>query len=299
MTIGYLIQSFNDHETLKYLVKLLLEDKTSQVFIHIDKKSDILLFYIDEERVHFIEKREFVSWAGYSQTRLVFNLIEYALNFPTKCDYYCFISESCYPVFAGEKLKGKICEAKNIILSATVNEKDKIEKYWFFDFHVKSPFINKVLHHSINCFTGMLYKFNLFKKEPYTYIDGKKAEIFASSTHFRLSYDEIKYVYDVYENNDELRKYLQYSFASQELVVATIIGNSEYRDDCVIQDKYTSYADLCSLHYLRYDGPRVNVLHEEDYENIVKSGKPFIRKIKVDDPSSARLIEKLEKRKVR
>ena len=122
MTIGYLIQSFKEFETLKFLVQLLLQDETSEIFIHLDKNSNINLFYIEDKRVHFIEKRELVSWGGYSQSKLLFNLIEYVLQYPVKFDYYCFLTESCYPVYSGETLKKKIVEAKNIILSATINQ---------------------------------------------------------------------------------------------------------------------------------------------------------------------------------
>ena len=94
MKIGYLIQAFKEHETLKFLVNILLKDVFAEVFIHLDKKSDINLFYIDDKRVHFIEKREFVSWGGFSQTKLLFNLVEYVLAYPIKFDYYCFLTES-------------------------------------------------------------------------------------------------------------------------------------------------------------------------------------------------------------
>ena len=297
MKIGYLIQAFKEHETLKFLVNILLKDVFAEVFIHLDKKSDINLFYIDDKRVHFIEKREFVSWGGFSQTKLLFNLVEYVLAYPIKFDYYCFLTESCYPVYSGEQLKEKISESKNIILSATINQKRKIERYWFFDFHVKNLFIHKALSSTINKVSKILYNLKLLRKKPYTYVDGRKAQVFSSSSYFRLSFDEMKYVWRVYKNNSELRKYFKHSFVSQELIIATILGNSKFISDCIIREKYTCYADLCAMHYLRYVGPNVNVLLETDYDEIIESGKPFIRKIQVENPSSAKLIEKLEARK--
>lgn len=290
--IAYLIQAYADNNAFKQLVHVLLDMNNCHIFVHLDAKSNMDDFFIKDERVHFIEQREFVSWAGYAQGKLIFNLIEAALKFPLKFQYYSFLSESDYPVYTGKQLVDKMVVAKSVLLNCTKEQKNKIERYWFYDFNVKSPKINKVISKLVNLLFGLLYKMRICKKDNQVTIDGKKVDVYCSGPFWCYNFKQLEYINNVYKRNSEFQKYFKHSFASCELMVSTIIGNSQYKDECEFVEKYINLNQLSSMCFFKYTGPRVDVLTIEDYDDIIASGKPFIRKVNAN--KSAELLVKLK-----
>lgn len=280
MQIAYLIQAYSDSYALKNLVDILLEMDNCEIFIHLDAKSDIKSFIIKDKRVHFINNREYVSWAGYAQGKLIFNLIESALKYEKKFDYYCFLSESDFPVFYGNKLIERLKKSKTILLDCSLYQPQKIERYWFYDFNISSPTINKIVSKTVNTFFGFLYYTKILKKKKFVNINGTPCHIFVSGPFWCLNYEIISYVYDTFEKNQKLQKYFRHSFAPCELMVSTILGNSPYKTSCHFVDEYINLNNLSDICYFCYTGPRVNVLNESNYNEVMSSGKPFIRKVK-------------------
>lgn len=291
--IAYLIQAYSDCLALKSLVKSLLNMNNCEVFIHLDIKSDIKDFWIEDERVHFIENRELVSWAGYAQGKLIFNLIDYALKYAKKFDYYCFLSESDFPVFYGEKLTERIKNSKMILMDCTINQREKIERYWFYDFNIKSPKANKILSKLVNGIFGLLYYFKIIKKDCVVNLNGIKCHVFVSSPFWCLDYETILYINNTFNRNKQFQNYFKHSFAPCELMISTIIGNSQYNKLCEFVDEYINLNNLSDICYFNYTGPRVDILNEDNYDEISKSGKPFIRKVKKG--YSDKLIKMIEK----
>lgn len=290
--IAYLIQAYADSEALIELISILLNMENCHIFVHLDKKSDISKFYVKDDRVHYINKREFVSWAGYKQGKLIFNLIEAALEFPEKFEQYCFLSESDFPVYSGEELIKKIEEAKPIFINCSVLQREKVERYWFYDFGIKSVKMNKVISKLINAIFGFLYKIRICRKPSTVKLDGVQVDIYCSGPFWSYNYEQIKYIDKVYKTNKSFRKYFKSSFAACELMVSTIIANSKYSDICKIADEYINLNEISSLCYFKYTGSRVNVLTCEDYSDIMSSKKPFIRKVKKG--ISDKLVEKIK-----
>jgi hypothetical protein len=173
-----------------------------------------------------------------------------------------------------------------------VAQKNKVERYWFYDFHVKSPKVNKALSKVMNGIFGFLYKVNICKKDKQVLIDGKKVDVFCSGPFWRYDYEQLNYINDVYQRNKDFQTYFKHSFAPCELMVSTIIGNSGYKDDCEFVEKYINLNQLSAMCFFKYTGSRVDVLTLEDYDDIIASGKPFIRK--VSQIKSVDLIDKLK-----
>lgn len=278
--IAYLIQAYSDSYALKNLVDTLLNMNNCEIFIHLDAKSDMEKFIIDDKRVHFISNREYVSWAGYAQGKLIFNLIEAALKYEKKFDYYCFLSESDFPILYGSELVERIAKSRTVLMDCSVNHPQKIERYWFYDFNIDSPKINKIVSKIVNAFFGGLYYIKILRKNKFVKIDGKMCHVYASGPFWCLDYETISYINDTFNRNKEFQKYFKHSFASCELMVSTILGNSPYSKSCDFVNEYINLNHLSDICYFCYTGPRVNVLNESNYNEIIKSGKPFIRKVK-------------------
>ena len=96
--IAYLILAHNDPKHLNKLVKEL--DYNSDIYIHIDKKSDIDSFKlnVNEGNVFFIKDRVSIDWADISMINAQMNLIDEVLKQPEKYTHAIFLSGSCFPV---------------------------------------------------------------------------------------------------------------------------------------------------------------------------------------------------------
>lgn len=280
LQIAYLIQAYTDSYALKNLANTLLNMNNCEIFIHLDAKSDIKKFIIEDERVHFINNREYVSWAGYAQGKLIFNLIEEALKYGKKFEYYCFLSESDFPVLYGKRLVQRLKNSRTILMDCSVHHPQKIERYWFYDFNISSPKVNKIVSKVVNTFFGLLYHAKILKKNNLVNINGKLCHVYTSGPFWCLNYEIISYINDTFNKNKKFQKYFRHSFASCELMIATILGNSPYCKSCDFVEEYINLNHLSDICYFCYTGPRVNVLDERNYDEIIQSGKPFIRKVK-------------------
>ncbi len=292
--IAYLIQAYADADAFKHLIKTLVNMGNCHVFVHLDKKTEQSKFDVDNARVHFIKEREFVSWAGYKQGKLMFNLMDEVLKYPIKFQLYCFISESDFPIYSGEKLVEKIRESKPIMINCSKLQPHKVERYWFYDYGIKSPKMNKAVSKITNGIFGVLYRLHICKKCNKVMLNGKKVDIYCSGPFWQYDYQQLMYIYETYKNNKEFQKYFKTSFASCELMVQTIIANSQYADECQVMDRYINLNALSSLCFFKYTGPRVDVLTEEDYEEVIMADKPFIRKVHMR--KSRNLIDKIVSR---
>lgn len=291
--IAYLIQAYSDSYALKNLVYTLLKMNNCEVFIHVDAKSNMEKFLIKDSRVHFIRNREYVSWAGYAQGKLIFNLIEEAIKFEKNFKYYCFLSESDFPVLYGNKLMERIKDSKMVLMDCSIYQPQKIERFWFYDFNISSFKINKIVSKIINSFSGVLYHLKILRKKKVVNINGKLCHVYTSGPFWCLNHEIVSYLNDTFKKNKNFQKYFKHSFASCELMVATIIGNSPYSKECNFVNEYINLNHLSDICYFSYTGPRVDALNEKNYDEIIKSGKPFIRKVK--KPYSDKLIKLIEK----
>ena len=115
--IAYLIIAHTDPEHLKVLVSELT--KNADVFIHINKRSDIKPFiktFADFQAIHkvkFIEKRYRVHWGGYSILKATFELLDNALS-TENYDRIILLTGQDYPVKSSTELTDFFTKNKNI-----------------------------------------------------------------------------------------------------------------------------------------------------------------------------------------
>lgn len=105
-----------------------------------------------------------------------------------------------------------------------------------------------------------------------------------------------RYVLEEMNNNVALMKYFKTAYAPDELLIPTIVYNSHFVNNAVPNVKGLDFQLLTPLHYLKYED-YVWSWDEKAYNDIVKSGKMFVRKLV--SGKSERLIEMLEERKMK
>ena len=112
---------------------------------------------------------------------------------------------------------------------------------------------------------------------------------FAPQWH-ALSGDFVKYMLDILRRNPQIHNYFKHSFAPDEMLIPTILFNSEYSNYATTFSIKQHYNDMAVTHYLNY-GAKVQIFNEKNYGEIINSKKMFIRK--VASGKSEKLIDML------
>lgn len=291
MKIAFLILAHTDVDQLKRLCVKLVD--YGNLYIHIDKKTNKdFVFQINDyissnglgHNVKIINKRINVTWGGFSQVSALMRLLEVSLDEKEpKYDRFFIISGLCYPLFSQKKLN-TFCEEKrnlelitayNISRGNDIKQKQRVTLFHFFR-NINLPH-KSLLRRGIVGGSKLLIKNLYFRKKPYLIINGKRLDVYGSSSWIGLTDDCCKYVFDQLVHNKKLVRYFKTSYASDELVVATIVMNSEYRNRAFHIDSY-EFDKLSMLHFLHYTD-HIWTYDENDFEALIKSGKPFVRKL--------------------
>lgn len=75
----------------------------------------------------------------------------------------------------------------------------------------------------------------------------------------------------------DIRAYFKTVYAPDELCVPTVVMNSKFRRNAIKVDNL-SFQGVTPLHYLNYVGS-IWIYDENDFDDIVGSGKMFVRKV--------------------
>ena len=301
MKIAYIISAYTDPQNLKRLVEAL---GSQSFFIHVDKNVDEHQFkqvLNTCKNVHFIKDRVAVAWGGVTQVWYQCKMLQ-EVRCTGPYDRVVCITGTDYPVMSIKEIEDNFLKNPEMeFLCAEVvtgNQKlnQKVTRYWKFDF----PFCNKKLSRLArgicNRIVGKtLWTVGIRKHDYFDYSSDSRWAIYFGSDYWALTYKCAMSVLDSLENNQDLMAYFSTAYAPSELVIPTIVCNSEYREN--VQKIYKTeqpYGKLCALHYLIYD-KTVRVMTENNYDDILQSGKMFFRKAKTGE--SDKLIQLLTKKR--
>ncbi len=309
MNIAYLISAYKDPVQLKNLVEFLRGDGT-HFYIHIDKKVDISPFQkllpeykTSNESLTYLKIRVPVYWGGFSQIRYQKMLIGTALNSGIDFKRYVIITGQDFPLVSREKIIKDFSENKekeyltglnfsNLSKKYDVNQSqlEKITLYHFFrDFY---PFSQRLCF-ILSSIMRKIMKLLPIRKKPYLLIKGKKWDVYMSSSYMAITAPCAKNVYNKM-NDKNIVRYFRYSFVPEELMIPTIIFNSEFasKAEILITDKYPGLKYLSALTYFNYN-KCIEIFTEKNYEELVASKKLFARKFSSDESSG--LMKKISK----
>lgn len=299
--LAFMILAHTDFDQLIRLCEKLVD--YGDIYIHVDKRTDDdyvsrLHTYISTTNVSHVIKlinhRINVTWGGYSQVRAIMTLVEATLyGSKRKYDRVFLISGLCYPLSSPEKMR-RYCEenqyqeylsAINITQGDDMRQKRRVILYLFFrDINLPhKSFIRKGIIGGSRLLLRCLH----FRKRPYLIVNNTRWDVYKSAEWVGLTDVCWRYVYDQLKQYNEIRNYFQTSYAPDELVIATIVMNSEFGRQAHLS-RSRRLEDLSMLHYLRYTD-HIWTYDEKDFEKLINSGKPFVRKLM--SGKSEKLIE--------
>lgn len=282
MKHAFLIIAHNNPFTLKTLVTLL-DYKDNDLFIHIDKKTNIEVFKnikCNYSKLIFLSNRKDVRWGDFSQIECEIELYQYAYNYG-KYEYYHLLSGVDLPIKTNKyihdffsKNKGK--EFIGINNSYTV-QKDIYNKALLY--HILTRYYKNYKLALIidNAFIKMqsLFKFHRHK----FYSCYQKGANWASLSEECVSY--------LLNKRNEIYKNFKHTKCADEIYKQTIIINSHFKENIYsLDDEYISnQREIDWQRGTPYE-------HKETDFNILKnSSKIFARKFSDNNKKIIMLIK--------
>ena len=282
------------HTDVDQLIRLCIKlVDYGDVYIHVDKKTDNtyldhLTNYIESHdlcrKINVLKDRCYITWGGYSSVNAITKLLEFTLN-NNECSYdrIFFISGLCYPLLSPSKLfdfcdKNKDKEllmAYNISRGNNSRQLEKVTLYHFFrNIHLPHK---SIVRRGIIGGTKLLLKYLQFRKKPYLIVNKSRWDVFFSAEWVSLTDSCWRFVLENLQHNKSLVSYFQHTYCADEMIIATIVMNSEYgKNAFTSQEPYIE--NLSMLHYLHYTD-HIWTYDENDFEELMRSGKPFVRKL--------------------
>jgi len=199
-----------------------LSSEDSSFFIHIDRKSNIEQFSgIGGENVLFSEKRIPVYWGEFSQVEAIILLLRQAMERPDGYNYFVLLSGSDYPLRSGQYIHAFLEESRGLD---------------FIDL-VKMPAPGKPIsrintlrfqsHMPIRRFAvRALAKAGMAQRDYRKYLGS--LEPYSGGTWWCLTRDACQYILDFIEQNPHVTTFFQDTFAPDEALFHTILGNSPF-----------------------------------------------------------------------
>ena len=201
---------------------------------------------------------------------------------------YLLYSPERFRRFCEEHRDTEFVYGYNITKSGNKRQLSRIVLYHFFrDIPLSHT---SFLRRAVVGGSMLLLKYLGIRKRPYIIVNGRKWDIYYGSQWVSLTGGCAKYVLHEMNTNKVLEKYLSTAYAPDEIVVSTIVFNSKFASHAIPGDT-PGLEHLTPLHYLHYTD-RIWTYDEHDFDEIMKSGKMFVRKLV--SPESDRLVEMIE-----
>lgn len=278
MRIAHLILTHKNPAQLERLIGAL-SHPAFDCYIHVDKKTDITPFrYLAEkENVYFLADRAPIYWAGYGTISATLKGFRTILDNPAY-DYINVISAQDFPLTSAENIYRHLCDHEGAEFITCENITDqwpaaahRVHKYHLINWRIPGK-------HRLERLVNRLMGPRKFPLEDFTVV--------GRSNWFTITREAAAYVLAFLKQHPEVDRFFWYSWGADELIFATILYNSHFRDkirDCLI---YVDWRGQTEGH------PRI--LLTKDLPDMLASGKLFARKL--DMNVDAELFGLLEKR---
>ncbi|MDQ0572174.1 hypothetical protein QFZ42_004008 [Variovorax paradoxus] len=258
-------------------VKRLLQRLVSvgRCFVHVDAKSDLSAFRIEDSRVSYLHERVDVRWGAVSQIDATLRLMRAAL---AKCDasqvsHFVLLSGNCYPVRPLEEFRAYSQShagtnfIKLIPLASTRKLQERVRHFWFYqDLPVDGRKFTLVrLARGLLQFAGKL---------------GRRSLPLFPQWHFgsqwwALNPEAVRYLIS-YPFETSVKRFLRFSKAPDEIYFHTLLANSPLRHS-VEPVTGRGVWDAANLHLI--DPSLSRWFHASDLEEIIASDRWFVRKV--------------------
>ena len=284
MKVATIITAFKLPVQLERMLKAM-EHPDFYFFIHIDKKMDIKEFeYLGSlPRVTFIKERIRCNWGGFSFIKAYLTALEEVLSSGQAFDFYSLMSGQDYPLKPMQQISDFFTanRGKNFISYDEDHKKDwwehavtRFELYHLTDLRFKGKYLLQKIINQLSPKRKFPLPVKLYGS--------------SDSSWWTLTAESAKYLINFWHKEIELFKFMRYTWAPDEFLIATIIMNSPNKDS-VVND---------NLRLITWEDGSANpiIYKEEHFDLLIRSDKLFARKfdLTVDEKILMRLDSYLQ-----
>ena len=284
---AYLILAHNEIEIFRTLIRMI-DDERNDIYVHIDKKSDINKFKevrTSYSKIYFSERID-IRWGDISQVKAELILMEAAVK-EERYLYYHIISGVDLPVNTQNYIH-KVCEDSvgiSYVGFSKGKESDKeIKKrtmtYKFFTKYSHSKvFVISSFFSWLQAVVGIKRKYDLAQ-------DNSKTVIKMGCNWCSLTDEALQYIL---LNKIRILKEFKWTVCCDELFIQTILYNSDFKNKIYKVDSDDDY-EMCMR---EIDWKRGNpyIWRFEDYDHLMNSKRFFARKFSSSDMRIVKAIE--------
>jgi hypothetical protein len=224
MKVAFLLLAHKEPAFVARLVRLLGRDG-DEVFIHIDKTSDLAAFEREIKPlgkfVHFIAKRYPVEWAGFTMVQATNALIEAAVQ-RGGFDYFYLLSGQCLPLRPLSWLKQKLKEGKDYIdlvpMPQATKPMHRLHRRVVRSKRIGLRWRGRMLAEAMLNLLPVPDFEKTFHMAP-----------FAGSQWWCLSRDTIEHIRNYVRGNPRYNRYMFFTHCSDEMYYHTIVANGPHR----------------------------------------------------------------------
>ncbi len=279
--VAYLILVHQDPTHFWRLVRSL--DGNADFYVHLDAKTDDAPF-LDRalpENVRFVERRVAVYWAGFSMVRATLSLIEAALGSGREYSHLVLLSGADYPIKRASAIENHLCSQPAHEFIKFIDMRNSPDHYMkqIDTMHFKDPVLSTRGSAMQFADKGLRKLGNLSEtanrwSERYT--------PFFGSTWWALTPACCRHIMSVLRGDTRFVDMNRRTFAPDEHFFHTIVGNSEF---CQQSDGLQEYlgvgtCNLANLHLI--DPTLAKWFSIADSEEIVRSDRYFVRKVRTE-----------------
>ena len=289
--IAFLILAHHRPEQLKKLMQAL-DDPRFDFFVHVDRRENSVPFLeqscpLRYSKLKFISRRHRVFWGDISMVDATLELFHEALK-AGAYERFVLLSGEDYPIQSNDTIYARLTQREQEFINGMkLKNTVQVEGFWFW----------KLSHRfTVRCIRKLLHLLRI-RKKPWFFVEGRKWEIYHASQWVGLTRECAQHLVTVMDQHPRIRRYFRFSHAPDQLVIPTILYNTpEFRDKTTTDPhRHYTFNEYPALHYMRYHpqrGTSVEYLDESAYEDLLASGKLFLRKVSAG--KSDRLVAMLD-----
>lgn len=304
MKIAYAVLAHTDPSHVVRLARKLVSATNNEVFIHVDLKSDLQPFVAlagDTRRIHFLQNRVPVWWAGFNSVVATVDAFSCALD-SGSFDRFVILQGLDYPIvnndvideFFGQHPDTEFIRGVNESISTDFTDLHKYCLRWQMDY----PSRAKQVTNGVN---SLLVRSPVVPplKKPYVSINGRKSPIYRGWAHFALTRSATEFVANFYRSHPKFNDFFRTVYAPDESYFHTILHNSRFAANIPSADS-RAISDMLNLTYFEYPLGGVRVFRKIDEYSVLRdSGLLYFRKATSDSSELLDYIDREHESQVR
>ncbi|WPB55467.1 beta-1,6-N-acetylglucosaminyltransferase [Xylophilus sp. GOD-11R] len=262
-----------DPAQAKRLLRMLVN--VGKCFVHVDAKSSLSEFLLDDDRIVYLQDRVDVRWGAISQVNATLELMRTALAHTEAADvsHFVLLSGSCYPAKSLAEFQAFSAAnadrnfIKTIPLNTTVKLNQRMQHLWFYeDFPVDGRKFT-----AARFIRGVLQAGGKLARRRYPLY----ANWCFGSQWWALNHEALSLLAS-HPEEARITRFLRFSKAPDEIYFHTLLANSHlHRTMQPVTGR--GVWDANNLHLI--DDSLARWFHVGDLAEIIDSGCWFVRKV--------------------